>query len=261
MSLVAVSGPGFSFVNVAAAVVMVAIALGLSRWRQLDLERDIIVASVRAFVQLMAIGYVIDLILRSHSLAAALAMLVAMVGFAAFTSGERLKGLPGRYRIPLAAIGLSSAVTLGLMVGLGIISRDARYLIPIGGMVIGNSMNVASVTGVRLMEDVRAQRALIETALALGASPRQAAQGVLRRAVRLAMIPTIDSTKTMGIVFLPGAMTGMIIAGANPLDAVRLQVVIMYMLLTAVAVTVVTVSLLVVGSLFTAEQQVRPFSG
>ena len=124
-------------------------------------------------------------------------------------------------------------------------------------MVIGNSMNVASVTGVRLIEDTRTQRAQIEAALALGARPRQAAQTVLRRAVRLAMIPTIDSTKTMGIVFLPGAMTGMIIAGAQPLDAVRLQVVIMYMLLTAVAVTAVTVSLLVVGSLFTPEQQVR----
>ena len=253
----AVAGSHFSFGSVAVAAVMVAVAVGLSRWRRLDLERDILVASIRAFVQLLAIGYVIDLIFRSRSTLAVLAMLAAMIGFAAFTSGQRFSGLPRRYWIALAAIGLSSVATLGLMVALGIISRDARYLIPIGGMVIGNSMNVASVTGVRLMEDSRTQRALIEAALALGASPRQAAQSVLRRAVRLAMIPTIDSTKTMGIVFLPGAMTGMIIAGANPLDAVRLQVVIMYMLLTAVAVTAVTVSLLVVGSLFTAEQQVR----
>jgi putative ABC transport system permease protein len=253
----AVAGSHFSFGNVAVAVVMVAVAVGLSRWRRLDLERDITVASIRAFVQLMAIGYVIDLIFRSRSELAVVAMLAAMVGFATITSAQRFKGLPRRYGISFAAIGLSSVTTLGLMVALGIISRDARYLIPIGGMVIGNSMNVASVTGVRLMEDTRTQRALIETALALGASPRQAAQSVLRRAVRLALIPTIDSTKTMGIVFLPGAMTGMIIAGAKPLDAVRLQVVIMYMLLTAVAVTAVTVGLLVVGSLFTAEQQVR----
>jgi putative ABC transport system permease protein len=257
VSTLSVAGSHFSFVNVAVAVVMVGVAVGLSRWRRLDLERDIVVASIRAFVQLMAIGYVIDLIFRSRSTPAVLAMLTAMVGFAAFTSGQRFKGLPGRYWIALAAIGLSSLATLGLMVGLGIISREARYLIPIGGMVIGNSMNVASVTGVRLIEDSRAQRAQIEAALALGAGPRQAAQTVLRRAVRLAMIPTIDSTKTMGIVFLPGAMTGMIIAGAEPLDAVRLQVVIMYMLLTAVAVTAVTVSLMVVGSLFTPEQQVR----
>jgi putative ABC transport system permease protein len=257
MMVIAVTGSHFSFLNVAVAVVMVAVAVSLSRWQRLDLERDIVVASIRAFIQLMAIGYVIDLIFRSRSALAVLAMLLAMVLFAAYTSAQRFKGLPGRYWIPLAAIGLSSAVTLGLMVGLGIISRDARYLIPIGGMVIGNSMNVASVTGVRLMEDARGQRSLIEAALALGASPRQAAQTVLRRAIRLALIPTIDSTKTMGIVFLPGAMTGMIIAGANPLDAVRLQVVIMYMLLTAVAVTAVTVALLVVGALFTAYQQLR----
>ncbi len=256
-ALAAVAGSHFSFTNVAVAVVMVAVAVGLSRWRRLDLERDIVLAAIRAFVQLMAIGYVIDLIFRSRSTVAVVAMLAAMVGFAAFTSGQRFRGLPRRFGIALAAIGLSSLATLGLMVALGIISRDARYLIPIGGMVVGNSMNVASVTGVRLIEDTRAQRAVVEAALALGASPRQAAHTVLRRAVRLALIPTIDSTKTMGIVFLPGAMTGMIIAGADPLDAVRLQVVIMYMLLTAVAVTAVTVGLLVVGSLFTAEQQVR----
>jgi putative ABC transport system permease protein len=257
MSPIAVAGSHFSFVNVAVAVVMVAIAIGLSRWQRLDLERDTALAAIRAFVQLMAIGYVIDLIFRSRSTLAVIAMLVAMLVFASLTTGRRLTGLPGRGWIPLAAIGLSSSITLGLMVGLGIISHDARYLIPIGGMVIGNSMNVASVTGVRLLEDAGAQRALIETALALGASPRQAAQTVLRRAIRLAMVPTIDSTKTMGIVFLPGAMTGMIIAGANPLDAVRLQVVIMYMLLTAVAVTAVTIALLTVRGLFTAAQQLR----
>lgn len=253
----AVTGSHFSFVNVAVAVVMVAVAVGLSRWQRLDLERDIVVASIRAFVQLMAIGYVINLIFRSQSGLAVAGMLVAMTVFAGVTSAQRLRGLSGRYWIALAAIGLSSAITVGLMVSLGIIPGAARYLIPIGGMVIGNSMNVASVTGVRLIEDSRTQRAQIEAALALGAGPRRAAQTVLRRAIRLALIPTIDSTKTMGIVFLPGAMTGMIIAGAAPLDAVRLQVVIMYMLLTAVAVTAVTISLLVVRSLFTAGQQLR----
>ncbi len=247
----------FTFVNVATAVVMVAVAVGLSFWQGLDLERDILIASLRAFVQLMAIGYVIDFIFGTRSLALVLLMIAAMVVFAAITSGRRLRGLPHNYWIAGAAIGLASALTLVLMVVLGIISTEARYLIPIGGMVVGNSMNVASVTGVRLLEDSTSQRAVIEAALALGAAPRQAAHPVLRRAVRLAMIPVIDNTRTMGIVFLPGAMTGMIIAGANPLDAVRLQVVIMYMLLTAVAVTASLIGLGVVGRLFTEHQQLR----
>jgi putative ABC transport system permease protein len=247
----------FSFVNVAAAVAMVALAVALSRWQRLGLERDVVLASVRAFVQLMLIGYVIHLIFRADSLWLVAAMIAAMVVFAAITSGQRLAGLPGRYAITLAAIGLSSLVTLGLMVGLGIIDATPAYLIPIGGMIVGNSMNVASVTGLRLIEDAATQRATIEAGLALAASPRRALQPVFRRSVRLAMVPTIDSTRTMGLVFLPGAMTGMIIAGADPMNAVRLQVVIMYMLIAAVTVTAVITALLVSRALFTAAQQLR----
>jgi putative ABC transport system permease protein len=255
--IAAFSTGSFGFVNVAAAVTMVVLAVLLSYWQRLGLGRDILVASLRAFVQLMAIGYVIHLIFATDSLVFVALMLVVMVFFAAITSGRRLGALPGRFWIALAAIGLSSAVTIGLMTALGIVSAQARYLIPIGGMVIGNSMNVASVTGARLIEDAGSQRARIEAALALAASPRQAARTVLRQSIRLAMIPIIDSTATMGIVFLPGAMTGMIIAGVEPLEAVRFQVVIMYMLLTAVAVTSVTTGLLVVRALFTPQQQLR----
>ena len=116
-------------------------------------------------------------------------------------------------------------------------------MIPIAGMIVGNSMNVASVTAVRLLEDARAQaRRRSRRPSRSGASPRQSTSGLVRRSVRLAMVPVIDSTKTMGIVFLPGAMTGMILAGANPLDAVRLQVVVMFMLLAAVSLTATLVA-------------------
>jgi putative ABC transport system permease protein len=156
-----------------------------------------------------------------------------------------------------AALGLSSAVTLGLMLAARIIPLEARYVIPIGGMIVGNSMNVASVTAVRIVQDTATQRGQVEAALALGAAPRVAAHGIVRRAVRLAMVPVIDSTKTMGIVFLPGAMTGMILAGAPPLEAVRLQVVVMFMLLAAVGLTATTVTWLTPRRLFTPHQQLR----
>ena len=159
--------------------------------------------------------------------------------------------------VQLVAIGGSTLVTLGLMLALGIIPSGARYVIPIAGMIIGNSMNVTSVTAVRLVQDAGDRRPQIEAALALGASPRQCTASVMRRSVRLAMVPVIDSTKTMGIVFLPGAMTGMILAGADPLQAVRLQVVVVFMLLAAVSLTATLVSLLAPGRLFTPQQQLR----
>jgi putative ABC transport system permease protein len=254
-----VAAQGFSYVNVAAALVLVAIAMALS-WREaLDLEKDLTVACLRAFVQLMAIGYVIHVIFTTKSILWVALVIVAMLVFAAFTSGRRAQRLSGSVTLMFVAIGGSTLVTLGLMLALGIIPATARYVIPIGGMIVGNSMNVASVTAVRLLDDARGKRAQIEAALALGASPRQSSQGLVRRAVRLAMLPVIDSTKTMGIVFLPGAMTGMILAGANPLDAVRLQVVVMFMLLAAVSLTATLIAALAPSRLFTPQQQLRRF--
>jgi len=252
-----VSGDQFAYVDVAAALVLVALALLLS-WRQrLDLEKDLLIASVRAFVQLTAIGFVIALILDADRVLWVLLVLAAMLAFAAFTAARNVRVVPGALWLMVAALGLSSATTLGVMVGLGIIPTGARYMIPIGGMIIGNSMNVASVTTLRIVQDASTQRGRIEAALALGAEPRTAAHGIIRRAVRLAMVPVIDSTKTMGIVFLPGAMTGMILAGAPPLEAVRLQVVVMFMLIAATALTATTATWLMPGRLFTPHQQLR----
>ena len=247
----------FSFTSVGAGVLLVGLALLLS-WRQkLDIEREMGWACIRAFVQLMAIGYVIQLILKADHPAWVILMLAAMLGFAAATSARRARALPGAIWLAALAIGGSSLVTLGLMLVLGIIPTGARYVIPIAGMIIGNSMNVASVTAVRLLEDTRDRRAEIEARLALGAAPRQCTAEIVRRSVRLAMVPVIDSTKTMGIVFLPGAMTGMILAGADPLQAVRLQVVVVFMLLAAVSLTASIVSFLAPGRLFTPHQQLR----
>lgn len=247
----------FGYVDVAAALALLAIALGLSYRERLGLEKDLLIASLRAFVQLMAIGYVIDLIFGAERFVWVVLMVVAMVVFATATSARRVRTLPGSWWIMAVAIGLATALTLGLMLALGIIDPQARYVIPIAGMVVGNSMTVASVTVLRLLEDARDQRPRIEAALALGATPRQAADNVIRGSVRLAMVPIIDSTKTMGIVFLPGAMTGMILAGADPLEAVKLQVVIMYMLTAATALSATAAALLAPRRLFTPQQQLR----
>ena len=140
------SGDQFTYVDVAAALVLVALALALS-WRQrLDLEKDLLVASVRAFVQLTAIGFVIALILDADRPLWVLLMLGAMLGFAAATAARNVRGVPGAVWLMVVSLGLASVTTLGVMVVLGIIPTGARYVVPIGGMIIGNTMNVASVT-------------------------------------------------------------------------------------------------------------------
>jgi putative ABC transport system permease protein len=237
---------------------LVAVAVVLSLYQRLDLEKDIGVAMVRSFVQLTAIGYVIDYVFGLENLGAVVLLLGGMVLFAGWTSARRARGVPRAFFVAVGAIGAAAVATLGLLLLLRIVPPTARYLIPLGGMVIGNSMNTASLTLTRIRDDVREQRPKVEAALALGAARRQAVSPILRTALQRALIPLIDATKTTGIIFLPGAMVGMIIAGADPLEAVRLQIVVLYMLLGSVSIAAILVGLLSYRSFFTARHQLRP---
>jgi putative ABC transport system permease protein len=236
---------------------LVAVAVALSLYERLDLEKDIGVAVVRSFVQLAAIGYVIDFIFGLDNLGAVALLLAGMVLFAAWTSARRAEEVPRAFLVAVVAVGVAAVATLGVLLALRIVPATARYLIPLGGMVIGNAMNVASLTMTRIRDDVAEQRLKIEAALALGATSRQAVAPILRTALQNALIPLIDATKTTGIIFLPGAMVGMIIAGADPLEAVRLQIVVLYMLLGSVSIAAILVGTLAYRAFFTSRHQLR----
>ena len=239
------------------ALGLVAVAVALSLYQRLDLERDIGGAVVRSFVQLTAIGFVIDFVFGLESPAYVALLLAVMVGFAGWTSARRAKGVPRAFVFAVGAIGVATVATIGLLLLLRIVPPTPRYLIPLGGMVIGNSMNTASLALSRIRDDVKARRLSIEAALALGATSRQAVSPILKASLRSAMLPLIDATKTAGIIFLPGAMAGMIIGGADPLEAVRLQIVVLYMLLGSVSIAAITVGLLSYRSFFTPRHQLR----
>ena len=234
---------------------LVAVAVALSFYERLGLEREIGVAVVRSFVQLAAMGYAIEYIFGLESVGAVALLLAGMVLFAAWTSARRAKGVPRAFVVVALAVGAAAVATLGLLLVLRVVPATARYLIPLGGMVVGNSMNAASLTLLRIREDLAAQRQKVEAALALGATSRQAVSPILKTALRGALVPLVDSTKTTGIIFLPGAMVGMIIAGADPLEAVKLQIVVLYMLLGSVSIAAILVGLLSYRSFFTARHQ------
>jgi putative ABC transport system permease protein len=236
---------------------LVAVAVALSFYERLGLEKDIGVAVVRSFVQLAAIGYVIDFIFGLDSLEVVVLLLAGMVLFAAWTSARRAGDVPRAFLVTAVAVGVAAVATLGLLLTLRIVPATARYLIPLGGMVIGNSMNAASLTMTCIRDDVAEQRPKVEAALALGATSRQAVAPILRTALPSALIPLIDATKTTGIIFLPGAMVGMIIAGADPLEAVRLQIVVLYMLLGSVSIAAILVGTLSYRSFFTPRHQLQ----
>ena len=243
--------------EVALSLVLVGIAVAISRWRRADLERDLGVAVLRSFVQLTAVGYVIQAVFDSDSLWVVVALLSGMVVLATFTSRSRARAVP-RALIPLAiALSTAAAVTLGLVLALGVFKPEARYLVPVGGMVIGNAMTAAAVALNRLGDEVASRRNEVEATLALGATAAQASTGLVSRSLRSAMIPLVDQTKTTGLITVPGIMVGMLLGGAEPLDAVRLQLVILWILLGAVSLAALIATTLGVRGFFTSAQQLR----
>jgi len=223
--------------RVLAAFALVLFAAIISRWQAVNLEKQMLIATARAFVQLIAIGFALDLIFAADHPFAILLILIIMVSIAGHTSGTRASGVPQARRVALTAISIGASLTLGLLIGLGIFEFSAQQTIPIAGMVIGNAMNVCTLVMRRIQDEIEARRDEIEAALALGATGRQAVAPYLKTALQSGMTPIIDSTKTVGIIQLPGAMTGMILAGASPLEAVQLQIIVMYMLIGAAAFT------------------------
>jgi putative ABC transport system permease protein len=243
--------------EVAAALALAALAVAVSAFQRARLERDIGVAVVRAFVQLTAIGYVINVVFEEDRLVFVVALLAVMTLFGAFTARRRAAAVPGAFWPLLVALALAAAATLGLVVALGVFEPEARYLVPVGGMVIGNAMTAAAVALDRLGDDVRAEAARIEATLALGATGREALRPVARRSLRSGLIPLIDSTKTTGLIFFPGTMVGMLLAGADPVDAVRLQLVLLYVLLGSVALAALLAVMLAERRFVTAAHQLR----
>jgi putative ABC transport system permease protein len=243
--------------EVAAALVLVAIAVVASRWQHAELEEDIGIAVARSFVQLTAIGFVIDIIFEEDDIALVVALIAVMVFFGAFTARHRAQRVPDVFWPLLGALSVAAAGTLGLVVALGIIEPEPRYLVPVGGMVVGNSMTAAAVALNRLGEDVRDRSRQIEATLALGASSSQAVAPLVRRSLRSGMITLVDSTKTTGLIFFPGTMVGMLLAGADPTDAVRLQLILLYVLLGSVSIAALMATTLARRNFFTPAQQLR----
>ncbi len=241
--------------DVLVSLVFVAVAIVAARWERIGEERSIALAALRAIVQLLAIGYVIEAVFGFEHPAATAAFIAVMLGFATQIAAKRGAQVPGSVVVAAVSIAVASIGVLLSMVILGIVPPHAQYLIPIAGMLIGNSMSACGIALREIGRDRMRSATEIETALSLGAAPRAAAQDSRRRTMRAAVGPLIDATKAVGVVSLPGAMTGMILAGVSPLAAVQLQMIVMFMLLGATAVSVLLAVELGTARLFNRRAQ------
>ena len=183
--------------------------MAVSWWQQVDLEREMIVAVVRAFVQLVAIGFALDFIFASNNLFWIGLVILIMIGVAGYTAGQRGQQVPHKITIATTAIGLSAILTLLLLITFRVFPFEPRFIIPIAGMIIGNAMTTTGLTILRLRDDLSTFRLQIEAALALGATKEQAARLHLGRALKTGMTPIMDNTKTVRPDFTAGDDDGL----------------------------------------------------
>jgi len=238
---------------------MVLVVGVLSLLLRLGIEKRLAVASVRTVVQLLLIGYVLMWVFRHHWSIAPLAVVMVLVaGYDAVKRSGR--AFAGMYWLALLSLIASAFLTTIFVTGVIVSARPwylPQYFVPLLGMVLGNSMTGISLCMDHLLEHLAARRAEVEVELALGATRWEAARQPLQQAVRRGLIPLINRMMVTGIVSLPGMMSGQILSGEDPNNAVRYQVMVMFMIAAATALGSISVALLVCRRLFNRRHQLR----
>jgi putative ABC transport system permease protein len=240
---------------------LLVVNLGLSAMLRLGMGRRLLLAAARMVVQLFLVGLVLEWVFESANGPAVLAISLVMGVIAGATAASRTSiRFPAAYVDSVVVIVTTAFLVTGVSV-LGILKPspwwDPQYVIPLLGMLLGNALTGISLGLDRFLTGVLANRTRVEGFLALGATRWEAAREEVREALRVGLIPTVNSMLVMGIVSLPGMMTGQILAGAAPADAVRYQIMIMFMIAATVSTATFGVTMLAYRRIFTGDHRLR----
>ena len=209
-------------------------AIALARWQQLGLELTLLNATARTAFQLLAVGYLLAIVFAWRNPFSILAVLLVMLAIATVVARNRIGKRLSRL-LPVLAGSLLTSTALTVIYTTGFIIRpevwyEPRYVIPLTGIVLGNAMTSATIAGDRLVSNLQQNHIEIETHLSLGATPAQAIAAYRTAAIKAGLIPTINAMMVVGIVKLPGIITGQLLGGVDPLNAALYQMLIMFML-------------------------------
>lgn len=244
--------------GLAASGILVALTVAISLVRRLGTGAEVIRAAVQALLQLLVVGFALRLVVDDDDpLIWSWIWVVVMIGFAAWTVGRRADSVDNVVPLAMGAFVLATVATLGVLLGFGAFEPRGRSIVPLSGMIVGNSLGATVLAARRVTAEAVDHRGRIEARLALGMSSSDAYAPHLRSAIRDALIPQIERTRAVGVVFLPGAMVGLILAGADPVDAVLVQAAVMYLILGSVTTTTTVMAIGLSRRLFTAAHQLR----
>lgn len=233
-------------VDLACAVGLMGAAIGLSAWERIGLELNLAIATGRTILQLAVLGYVLEFIFALDNLWAVLAIVSVMLTISAIVARNRItQKIPQMLPLVWGSIFVSTTLTI-VYTNVLIIQPDRwfepQYVIPLAGIVLGNAMNAAALAGERLVGTMNASHLEIETHLSLGATPQQAIVQYRKDAVRAGLIPTLNQMTLIGMVTLPGIMSGQLLSGVNAREAASYQILIMFMIAFANLLTTVLVT-------------------
>lgn len=246
-----------SLLSLILASSLVLVSLVFSYKQKLKLEKDTIIGMVRAIIQLLAVGYVLVFVFRLNNPLFTTLIVVFMTLNAAWAAAKRGKTIPHVLLISFASISIGAGITLSVLLLTGSIQYLPNQIVPVTGIILSNTMVALGLCYQHMTADFQTKRDEVETKLALGADIFPASAEIIRGSIRTGMLPTIDSTKTLGIVSLPGMMTGLILAGISPIQAIRYQILVTFMLLSTTAISSFVACYLSYRGFFNARKQLR----
>ncbi len=238
-----------------AALVMLIMLILVSRWQGLGIGSKLIVGTIRGTVQIILLALILVQLFAFDNIFLILGVLSFMSLFAGYTAKQNLEEIPGVFRAALPGIVVGGLSVMVMSWLLGVVELSGEMMIPMGGMVIGNAMNISSLVIDRMWGNAQKQRVLLESALALGASSYQATELTIRESIRSGLLPNLNRYAALGIVTIPGFMSGLIVGGASPLFAALYQVIVFIMIFLACVIDGILVSRLFLKQIFNERLQ------
>ncbi|WP_040327451.1 ABC transporter permease [Clostridium ihumii] len=239
------------------ASILILIPIFISYKEHLGLEKEIIVSILRAIVQLLVVGYILDLIFGLKNPICTIILILIMMINAAINTRKRGQGIKNVVSISFVSMAVGTIITMTILVLSGAIKFVPNEIIPVAGMVISNSMVAIGLSYRNLNNNFKNKREEVEVKLSLGADIKEASKDILRDSIKIAIIPTIDSAKTLGIVSLPGMMTGLILGGTSPLIAIKFQIMVTFMILSSSSISTMLATYICYKDFFNERKQLK----
>lgn len=234
---------------------LIVMAVIVSYQQRMRLELEILHSALRAVVQLVVVGYLLNFIFGAdHPLFTSGVLLVMLIS-AAINGGKRGQGIKHASWIAGVSIGIGAVFTLTVLLSAKVLSFTPYQMIPVGGMVMSGSMVAVGLCFRQIITSFKRREQEIQIKLALGATPMQSCKAILREALIFSLEPTIDSAKTLGIVALPGMMTGLILAGMSPMEAIKYQIIVIFMTFSTVSIAIAIAGYLSCRQFFNTKEQ------